>query len=185
MRECEEGLATNLSDRISWQAPWSCYTSFVTTFFIPNYPELLPSHIDSSFRSSCLWLNPYDILTPSSVSFTALYCRAQSAQSPFRLFFSRLLSFTDHETLCLTHNLQTIYYINSRVNAVFFSFDLGNLPSSLLIERSPTKYLEEDLTHQNAWSTLKRDKDQYHIPTLQRGYDRIEQTDRVRLAIVT
>jgi len=33
-----------------------------------------------------------------------LYCGAQSAQSPFRLFFSWLLSFTDHDTLCLTHN---------------------------------------------------------------------------------
>jgi len=30
--------------------------------------------------------------------------QAQSAHSPFRLFFSWLLSFTDRDTLCLTHN---------------------------------------------------------------------------------
>ena len=53
-----------------------------------SYPELLLFHIDSSPRSNRLRLIPYDILTPSSVSFTALYCGAQSARSPFRLFFS-------------------------------------------------------------------------------------------------
>ena len=69
-----------------------------------SYPELLLFHIDSSLWSNHLRLIPYDILTPSSVSFTALYCGAQSARSPFRLFFSWLLSFTDCDTLCLTHN---------------------------------------------------------------------------------
>ena len=53
-----------------------------------SYPELLLFHIDSSLRLNRLRLIPYDTLTPSSVSFTALYCGAQSARSPFRLFFT-------------------------------------------------------------------------------------------------
>ena len=37
------------------------------------------------------------------------YCGAQSAHSPFRLFFSQLLSFTDRDTLCLTYNSYSFY----------------------------------------------------------------------------
>ena len=83
--------------------PFYGLTSFIHCYNF-SYSELWLFHIYSSSRSSRSWLNLYDILTPSSVSFTALYCGAQSAQSPFRLFFSWLLSFTDRDTLCLTHN---------------------------------------------------------------------------------
>ena len=145
--------------------PWLLRHTKPITCYNFSYSELWLLHIYSSSWSSRSWLNPYDILTPSPVSFTALYCGAQSAQSPFRLFFSRLLSLTDCDILCLTHNPQTIYYINPRLNAVFFSFDPGNLPSSLLIERSQTKCLEEDLAHQK------------HLIDLEEGQAPISYTD--------
>ena len=90
-----------------------------------SYPELLLFHIDLSLRSNHLWLSLDDIFTTLSVnptadwliSFThnpkliAIYSllithllQAQSVHPPFRLFFSWLLSFTDHDILCLTHN---------------------------------------------------------------------------------
>jgi len=58
---------------------------------------------------------PMTHLLQSSVSSTALHCRAQLAYSSFRLFFSRLLRFTDCDTLCLTHYTYPFYYINPRI----------------------------------------------------------------------
>jgi len=86
---------------------------FLTLSDLPNMQPILQFSILERWLnifylwlwSDRFWLITYDTITPSSVSFTVLYCGAQLAHSSFRLFFSWLLSFTDRDTLYLTYNL--------------------------------------------------------------------------------
>jgi len=82
---------------------------------------------------------PMTHLLQSSVSSTVLYCRAQSAYPSFRLFFSQLLSFTDCDTLCLTHYTYPFYYINHRITLYSVAIhlplrSLNDLKPSILIK---------------------------------------------------